>query len=75
MLRLAGFVAVLAAGYAAYRYLFGHGWLGTSACIFIWFLLASLYKPKPRGIPMGLPDLTEEERKILFTKRPPNDNG
>lgn len=45
MLKLVGFVIVLAAGYAAYRFLFGRGWLATSACLLIWFLLASLYKP------------------------------
>lgn len=49
--KLIGVVIVLAAAYAAYRFLFGRGWLGTSACFLIWFLLASLYKPGPKRIP------------------------
>jgi len=49
MAKLMGVMIVLAAAYAAYHFLFGKSWLGTSACILIWFLLASLYKPGPRG--------------------------
>jgi hypothetical protein len=75
--KLAGFIVVVGAGYAAFHFLFGHGWLGTSACILIWFLLASLYKPHPRArtdqIPMpGIPyesPWTDEEKKALFGKR------
>ena len=44
-MKIAGVLIVLIAAYAAYYFLFGRGWLGTSACLLVWFLLASLYKP------------------------------
>jgi hypothetical protein len=74
MLKLAGFAVVLGAAYAAYHYLFGHGWLGTSACLFIWIILASLYKPGTSRcgtrIPLSRPNeaFTEQERQTLFGK-------
>jgi hypothetical protein len=48
-MKIVGFLIVLAAAYAAFHWLFGRGWLATSSCLIIWLLLASLYKPGPRG--------------------------
>ena len=45
----AGLIVVLGAAYGAYHFLFGQGWLGTSVCLLIWFLLASLYVGVTRG--------------------------
>ncbi len=47
--KLAAFLLVLAVGYGAFRFLFGRGWLGTSACFLVWFLLASLYVSAARS--------------------------
>jgi hypothetical protein len=44
VMKLVGILIVLAAAYATYHWLWGRGWLATSACFLIWFLLASLYK-------------------------------
>jgi hypothetical protein len=71
MVKLAGVAVVLGAAYAAYHYLFGHGWLATSTCLIIWFFLASLYKPGPvQHIPLGGSGdpWTENEKQILFGK-------
>jgi hypothetical protein len=42
-LKLLGFALVIGIAYTAYHFLFGRGWLATSACFLVWFLLASLY--------------------------------
>ncbi len=47
-MKLIGILIVLAAAYAAYHWLWHRGWLGGAACFVIWFMLASLYKPRPR---------------------------
>jgi hypothetical protein len=47
--KLLGVAIVLGAGFAAYHFLFGRGWLSTSVCFLVWFLLASLYKPSANG--------------------------
>jgi hypothetical protein len=41
---LIGLLIALAVGYAAYHWLWHHGWLGVSSCLLIWYLLLSLYK-------------------------------
>jgi hypothetical protein len=56
---------VLAAAYAAYRFLFGREWLATSACFLIWFLLASLYKPRPNRTPRPLRPLPVQPCRFL----------
>jgi hypothetical protein len=72
MLKLTGFVVVLGVGYAAFHFLFGHGWLGKSACLFIWLLLASLYLPRKTRPLTQMPTTdpeefwTDEEKKVLF---------
>jgi hypothetical protein len=49
MMKIVGVLIVLAAAYGAYHWLWGRGWFATSLCFLIWFLLASLYKPRLQG--------------------------
>jgi hypothetical protein len=45
--KLIGLAIAVGVGYLTYRFLWiKHTWLAMSACFLIWFLLASLYKPK-----------------------------
>ena len=47
MMKVVGLLIVIAAAYAVYHWIWGHGWFANTVALLIWFLLASLYKPGP----------------------------